>query len=102
MLPPEVLPVFGLTVGIPDPDRPARIKPRLPARAVLHRNRYDAATADADISAYTSTLNEFQPAERLPAADWRQIVAGRVSGPASLKGRENLVGYLKTLGFGLK
>jgi nitroreductase len=41
-LPPNVVAVFGLAVGRPDPERPASVKPRLPQNAVLFREREGA------------------------------------------------------------
>ncbi len=101
-LPAEVLPLFGLTLGVPDPARPARVKPRLPLAAVLHQDRYDPTRGAASVAPYAEVLHGFQSAEGLPRADWHRIVAQRVATPAALKGRENLTRYLRSLGFGLK
>ena len=49
-LPPGVLPVCGLCVGVPDPERiPTRPRPRLPQRLVFHENTYrDYSDEDLD------------------------------------------------------
>jgi nitroreductase len=39
-LPPKVFPLFGLTIGRPDPERPASVKPRLPQTSVLYEEAY--------------------------------------------------------------
>ena len=101
-LPPEVLPVFGLTVGVPDPARPAAIKPRLPARAVLHHETYDPSPAAEALPTYSATLRAFQTGQGLEPVDWPRQVAARIGTPSALKGRERLKEVLGRLGFGLK
>lgn len=78
-LPPEVLPVFGLVVGFPDPSRPlAEVKPRLPAAAVLHREIYNPAAETKAITDYDAILSAFQTAQNLPATGWTTQASQRV------------------------
>ncbi len=46
-LPSRVFPLFGLTVGRPDPARPTGVKPRLPQEAVLYEEAYAWTPAHA-------------------------------------------------------
>ncbi len=97
-LPPLTLPVFGLCVGHPDPERPASVKPRLPQSAVLHRETY-STSQDAAVSAYDQTLYDFQQSQNLPQIGWKQSVISRVSKVRSLNGRERLREALLSFGF---
>ena len=67
-LPPHAVATFGLAVGIPDPTEHASVKPRLPQSAVLHREQYDAAPADAHINVYDERLAAYNTRYGLPAA----------------------------------
>ena len=56
-LPEQVLPLFAMTVGVPDEEQ--WVKPRLPVEAILHENVYDETkygpildTYDKEMSAY--------------------------------------------------
>lgn len=61
-LPPKVYPVFGLCVGYPSPDQPAKVKPRLPQQAVLHRETYSIAAEEGVLSEYDARLGAFYSA----------------------------------------
>ncbi|TGD98589.1 NADPH-dependent oxidoreductase [Methylobacterium nonmethylotrophicum] len=101
-LPPNVLAVFGLCVGWPDPERPAAVKPRLPQGVVLHRGRYDDALAAGPIGTYDAAMRAFQAGQRIPEVGWSGAAIERVRGPGSLSGRDRLRGILERRGFGLK
>ncbi|MFG1361134.1 NADPH-dependent oxidoreductase [Xanthobacter pseudotagetidis] len=101
-LPPHVMAVFGLSVGHPDPARPARVKPRLPQALVLHRERYDARLPAAAVADYDATLTAFQKAEGMAEVGWTSTALNRVRGPQSLSGRDRLAGVLQALGFPLR
>ena len=53
-LPPHVMALFGMCVGYPDPAVATGVKPRLPQRAVLHREQYSAAGQPEPLS---NTMN---------------------------------------------
>ncbi|RJG40509.1 nitroreductase family protein [Mesorhizobium sp. DCY119] len=100
-LPPEVFAVFGMTVGVPDPRVATGVKPRLPQRAVLHRNRY-TATEPADLQAYDRTLRAFQTEQAMPSIDWSEQAGKRIATAQALNNRDRLRQALTTLGFTLK
>ena len=99
-LPPEVLPVFGLTVGYPDPSKPASIKPRLSQRTILHRETYSTAFEREAVAAYDLTLGETVLRAGQTPAFWSQQKADqlkeRPGEPSTLKA------VLEELGFGLR
>lgn len=97
-LPARAFPVVGLAVGRPDPAEQAGVKPRLPQRAVLHHEQYDAATADSDVTAYDRTLGEYQ-LEYGPAKGWTAGVIERWRSATGLHGRERLREHLHALGW---
>ncbi len=101
-LPPNVLAVFGLCVGHPDPARPAAVKPRLPQDVVLHRGRYEPAQAGRAVAAYDAAMRDFQADQGMPQAGWSDAALDRVRGPGSLSGRDRLREILERRGFGLK
>lgn len=101
-LPPNVVAVFGLCVGYPDPERPAAIKPRLPQNVVLHCERYDTALPQHTIDGYDAALTAFQLSERVPAVGWTTPALDRVRGPEALSGRDRIREALTRLGFDLR
>jgi len=102
-LPREAFALFGMTVGVPDPARPAPVKPRLPQDAVLFREQYETGAAqDAAIAAYNERLRRFQASQSLPEQDWTAQAAGRVRDAAALTGRHILRGFLEGIGFKLR
>lgn len=101
-LPPNVAGVFGLAVGYPDPHRPADVKPRLPQRLVLHRERYDATLPADAIASYDDALKTFQHGQHMREIGWMAAALDRVRGPEALSGRDRMREALTTLGFGLR
>jgi len=96
-LPAHTIATFGLAVGVPDPSESAGIKPRLPQSAVLHRETYDAAVADADIDRYDEVLEEYNRRHGLDG-NWTSRVLTRLGGTAALHGRERLRDQLAARG----
>lgn len=101
-LPPETVAVFGLTVGCPDLLAATDIKPRLPQRVALHRERYQSGFDQDDLAAYNLTLRTFQQEQSMPVVDWTELMSNRIGSTAALKGRDRLGDALKALGFKLK
>ena len=102
-LPPRAFGVFGMCIGVPDDARPAAIKPRLPQRTVLHRERYDASGLAGEVAAYNGTLAAFFDGQGQPSrTGWDATVMARVAGPESLSGRHRLTEALHALGFPLR
>ncbi len=101
-LPAEAVVVFGLTVGVPDLAAGEDVKPRLPQRVVLHRERY-APPAAEELASYDAALRGFQAEQTMPPIDLDR--AGRQphrDGGGGVKGRDRLVQTLRHLGFALK
>jgi nitroreductase len=96
-LPPHVVATFGLAVGAPDPTEHAGIKPRLPQGAVLHREQYDDAAADAHIAIYDERLSAYNTRFGLPG-NWSNRVLDRLKDPESMAGRHRLRETLERLG----
>jgi nitroreductase len=98
-LPPNVFPVFGLTVGYPDDFDRTAVKPRLPQEAVLHHERYELESAH--VTTYEGLLNTFYTEAGLPTG-WIDRVIHRLGTVEGLKGREHLREALQTRGFELR
>lgn len=110
-LPAHVFPVFGLSVGHPDPAQPAAVKPRLPQAAVLHREAYgrdlpDLVGPEGDearlVQQYDALIQAFQRSQGLPPVPWSEQAQQRVAGPESLSGRHVLRDFIQAQGFELR
>ncbi len=100
-LPEWTFPVYGLAIGIPDPDDPADIKPRYGQSVVVHRNTY-TPPAEADVADYLDRINAYYREQELPA-DWvKNRLAGRISTPESLHGRQGIRNTFHRQGFELR
>ena len=98
-LPRKAFPVFGLTVGFPDPSIVTEIKPRLPQAAILHREQYSSAAIPAAVAEYDQLMRKFQAEQNLELVDWSRQAASRID---VLTGREHLAEALHKLGFPLR
>ena len=101
-LPDQVFPVFGLTVGFPDPSIRTDIKPRLPQTTVLHREQYRDNPGQEELIAYNQTLRTFQKIQSMATIDWSEQIGRRIATKESLKNRDRLLAILKDFGFQLK
>lgn len=101
-LPPQVLAVFGMCIGVPDPEHLSGVKPRLAPSVVLHRETYGAGQTAEAVAAYDTALQAFQKDQRIPEMPWSERALKRVESPQSLNGRDALRGYLEAMGFGLR
>jgi len=101
-LPPKAVVVFGLSIGYPDTSRPARIKPRLAQKSILHRETYNLEDAVAPVGDYETLLGAFNANERNGQPRWGLRSSGRIVNAEILDGRADLANVLKRLGFPLK
>ncbi|MBW4596557.1 MAG: NADPH-dependent oxidoreductase [Brasilonema angustatum HA4187-MV1] len=102
-LPPHVFAVFGLCVGYADSTVETAIKPRLPQRAVLHRETYKLTQQDESITFYNQVMKAFYNSQQMNVTgDWTEHSAKRVAFAESLSGRDRLREALKNLGFELR
>ncbi len=102
-LPPEVFALFGMTVGVPDPARPAHVKPRLPREVMLMREQYSWTEEQrAAIAEYDRRMRAFQRAEGMKEQDWSAQMVRRVRDARALTGRHILRDFLNRIGFRLR
>jgi nitroreductase len=101
-LPPEAFAVFGMTVGYPDPAVETEVKPRLPQSVVFHREQYQAAPPEADLSTYDDTMRSFQTGQGMAVRGWTSVVASRIADAPALKGRHVLLDVVRRMGFKVK
>lgn len=62
-LPPRTFPLVGTTLGVPDPDKLPRIKPRVPLESFALNERYDEDKVIAGIRDYEVTLRHWWDAQ---------------------------------------
>ena len=85
------------------PEKPAAIKPRLPQKAVLHREQYDALAVQNAADEYCENMNHFYESQKMKTrGDWAQHSLYRIRGAESLNGRDHMLQALKVLGFQLR
>jgi nitroreductase len=104
-LPPMSFATFGMCVGNIDPEATAKnvVKPRLPQRAVLHKEHYDVQAKNETVVAYNATMEKFYAEQGMkPLGPWHIQSLNRVRGPDAMAGRDLLVDALKQLGFDMK
>lgn len=102
-LPPKVVAVFGMCVGVEDASKPASVKPRPPQAVVLHKERYDLDGQAAAIERYNAAMARFYTAQQMDVkGTWAVHSSKRIAGPETLSGRDRLVEALRNRGFGLK
>lgn len=101
-LPQEVYPVFGMSIGVPDPSHPSQIKPRLSQAAVVHGEQYATDEEVAAIADYDKRQGDFYAEHGLQGTDWSCHVLARLQTVQALTGRDQLTEKLHRLGFGLR
>jgi len=101
-LPPRVMPVFGLAIGYPDPTVAGGIKPRLPQRAVLHREQYDKSPQPEAVLHYDAQMSDFQREQNMDVIGWLGRTIPRLKSVKSLAGRDRMREALANLGFALR
>ncbi len=101
-LPPYVFPCFGMCVGWPSESVTAKVKPRLPQPAVLHRETYTVAQEAAPIAAYDATLTDFQERVGMKPVGWQPTIVRRMQTPEALTGRHRLRDIMEKMGFLMK
>lgn len=102
-LPPRVVAVFGMCVGVEDVSRPASVKPRPPQPVVLHKERYYLEGQQAAIERYNDAMARFYADQHMDVkGTWAVHSSKRVAGPETLSGRDRLVEALRNRGFALK
>lgn len=100
-LPEYVFPVVGLSVGWPDPDEAADVKPRLPLTTVLHRDRFDNADAATGIDEHERASAAYYQRFGLDES-WTERVRLRVGDGSPERNRAEIVPWLRAHGFGLR
>lgn len=102
-LPPRVIALFGMAIGIPDEAKPASVKPRLPQSEVLHRETYSDAERRENVEQYNAVMRQFYEAQKMNVqGDWEDHSAKRVESRESLGGRDVLRQIVEERGFPLK
>lgn len=101
-LPPQVVPLFGLCVGYPDPGPPTAIKPRLSQSVVLHRETYSPDAPDNAVARYDEVMGRFYAEQNMDAPNWTRHSTNRIrSAPVQQSGGV-LSSSVRERGFDLK
>lgn len=94
-LPNYVIPLFGMTVGVPA--RQNEVKPRLPLEAVVHENRYDETKYESLLKEYDETMREYYRRRTRNKKDltWTKSMADFVS----VERRKHMKEFVQSKGF---
>lgn len=101
-LPRNVVAVYGMCVGTPDPAAVTEVKPRLPQSAVLHLETYDAGNEAEVVPAYDQAMLDFSRRNGMGDADWSDRAMGRAGKVGGMSGRHQMTEFLHKLGFGIR
>ncbi|WNS81451.1 oxygen-insensitive NADPH nitroreductase [Domibacillus sp. DTU_2020_1001157_1_SI_ALB_TIR_016] len=94
-LPEHVIPLFGLTFGVPAERN--EVKPRLPVQAVLHTNKYDEAKYEAILDEYDDVIRTYYASRSTnnKSAGWTEGMADYLSQPR----RAYMLDFVQRKGF---
>lgn len=96
-LPDKVMPIFGMTLGVPAENH--EVKPRLPIEAILHENGYNTENYQQLLDQFDVTFREYYKTRTSNAKDmtWTQTMATFFSE----KKRTHMKEFVETKGFHL-
>lgn len=97
-----MFPIFGMSVGYPDPNKPAAVKPRLPLSAVVHKDTYHVRPVQQEIGNYDDVAQAFAEKHGMRDQLWSQKVMARMESAMSLTGRDVLKAEIIKQGFPLR
>ncbi|MBD7907435.1 oxygen-insensitive NADPH nitroreductase [Sporosarcina gallistercoris] len=94
-LPDGVVPLFGMTIGVPA--KVNEVKPRLPVDAVLHENMYDASNYEEVLRGYDATMATYYEtrSSNQKIAGWTEQMADFLESPQ----RPYMKEFLRDRGF---
>ncbi|VDG97901.1 FMN reductase (NADPH) [Lysinibacillus sphaericus] len=94
-LPEGVVPMFGMTIGVPAKSN--EVKPRLPVDAVLHENMYDASNYMEILRDYDATMETYYEtrSSNRKHAGWTEQMADFLQSPQ----RPYMKEFLRDRGF---
>jgi nitroreductase len=82
-LPSGVFPVFGLCVGYPNLDKKIAVKPRLPQKAVLHKETYQS-NSTTEIDDYNEVMTLFYQQQKMNVeGTWAKHCSDRIQARAT-------------------
>lgn len=94
-LPYGVVPLYGLTIGVPDESN--EVKPRLPVEAIIHENAYNSEKYEQLIPQYDTQLKAYYQSRgtNQKDTDWSEAMTRFLENPR----RENLGPFMAEKGY---
>lgn len=94
-LPEFVVPLFGMTVGVPDESN--EVKPRLPVEAILHEDTYDEEKYERILEDYDNVMKDYYEQRTANKRDnaWTDVMAEFMA----KNRREYMLRFLQSKGF---
>ncbi|MGQ3212380.1 nitroreductase family protein [Shinella sp.] len=93
--------LFGLCIGYESRERVTAVRPRLPQRAILHRESYNTDGEDEALAEYDAIYAAAEKAQNRPVVSWREKHRDRFASWGYLDGRERMKKVLRSLGIPL-
>lgn len=87
-LPEFSFPVFGMTIGHPDPKAQASVRPRLPLSATVYANSYNGENALGGMDDLEAANQDYYEGQGRPGMSWKWATKRRTEDVALLRGRE--------------
>lgn len=87
-LPEFSFPVFGMTVGHPDPKAQAGVRPRLPVSAQVFSEKYDGESALAGVEDLEASNRQYYEGQGRPGMSWKWATRRRTEDVTLMRGRE--------------
>lgn len=97
-----MFPIFGMSVGYPDPAKPAAVRPRLPLSAVVYKEQYQPHLIQQELGDYDDIALAYEEKHQRPPEKWSDKVIARMESPLSLSGRDVIKAEIMQQGFPLR
>lgn len=98
-LPEHSFPVFGMTVGHPDPATTAGVKPRLPLKAMVFSEKYDESASLGGADVLEEQHRDYYETQGKSSISWKYATRRRTEDVKLLSGREVNSAVLARQGF---
>lgn len=101
-LPPYSMVVFGMALGVPDPDVMTEIRPRPAQAMVLHHNHYAQERYKKYVAGFEEASQTFRASQSMSEKTWTDAITESMTSMHYMGGREKLRLMVEQQGFKLR
>lgn len=98
-LPQHAFPLFGMSLGYPDPEEGTGIRPRLPLSGIMHEEQYETDRWEPAVEQFEDEYREYFESQGVPDRSWAKTMTARLGTPEGLHGRHTMRESLARQGF---